>query len=148
MSDRVSASITIGGTLAPAQFSELASYIADYDLRVEWAGAPFNPTDLPAGEALQLFGDQVPWGMFEELEEFCYDENLPYQRCSGSCSGSFGAERIVYDGKTEPMSFSVDDDDHLVIHAQTIGQLGSMRAIRRYIAGAEIEIPPFKVMEA
>ena len=32
-----------------------------------------------------------------------------------------------------------------VSHAQSIGQLGSMRAIRCYNAQAEIELPPFAV---
>ena len=34
----------------------------------------------------------------------------------------------------------------LMLHAQTIGQLGSMRAIRRYIAQAKIMLPPFAVL--
>ncbi|MVZ98116.1 hypothetical protein EUU23_10470 [Sphingorhabdus sp. IMCC26285] len=54
-----------------------------------------------------------------------------YQRWSGACSGSFGAERIVFDGKTGPLNFAVDDDDRLGLHVETIGRLGSMGAVRR-----------------
>lgn len=147
MADRVSASIAIGGTVNPAQLAQLAARIADYDLRLDWDGEPFDPAHLLQGDALRLFAHEVPWGIFDDLEQFCCNEGLAYQRWSGSSPGSFGAERIVHDGKTGPLNFSVDEDDHLMLHAQTIGQLGSMRAIRRYIAQAEIELPPFTVAE-
>ena len=146
MADRVSASIAIGGTVSPAQFAELAAHIADYDLRIEWGGEPFDPKRLPQNDALRLFADEVPWGMFDDLEQYCCDEGLAYQRWSGSCPGSLGAERIVHDGKTGPLNFTVDEDDMLMLHAQTIEQLCSMRAIRRYIAQAEIMLPPFAVL--
>jgi hypothetical protein len=147
MADRVSASIAIGGTVSPAQLTELAAHIADYDLRLDWDGEPFDSAHLPKDDVLRLFAHEVPWGIFDDLEQYCYDEGLAYQRWSGSCPGSFGAERIVHDGKSGPLNFSVDEDDHLVLHAQTILQLGSMRAIRRYIAQAEIELPPFSAEE-
>lgn len=145
MADRVSASIAIGGTANPAQLAQLAAHIADYDLRMDWDGEPFDPADLPKGDTLRLFAHEVPRGIFDDLEQFCCDAGLAYHRWSGACPGSFGAERIVHDGKTGPLNFSVDEDDNVVLHAQTIGQLGSMRAIRRYIAQAEIDLPPFTV---
>ncbi|MBL0923457.1 MAG: hypothetical protein IBJ12_03190 [Sphingomonadaceae bacterium] len=145
MADRVSASIAIGGTVSVAQLEQLAAHIADYDLRIEWDGEPFDPAQLPQDDALRRFAHEVPWGIFDGLEQFCCDEGLAYQRWSGSCPGSFGAERVVHDGKTGPLNFSVDEDDNLVLHAQTIEQLGSIRAIRRYIAQAEIELPTFCV---
>src|SRR3546814_15956704 len=147
MADRVSASIAIGGKVSPTQLAELAAHIADYDLRIEWDGEPFDPIHLPQEDALRLFAHEVPWGIFDTLEQFCCDSGLAYQRWSGSCPGSFGAERIVHDGKTGPLNFDVDEDDHIVLHAQTIGPLGSMSAIRRYIAQAEIELPPFPVID-
>ena len=112
---------------------------------MDWDGEPFAPCQLPDGEPLRLYAHETPWGMFDELEQYCCDARISYLRWSGSCPGSFGAERIVYDGKNGPLNFSVDEDDHLVVHAQTIGQLGSMRAIRRYIAQAEIELCAFEI---
>ena len=50
-----------------------------------------------------------------------------------------------YGGKSGPLNYDVDEDDHVVIHAHTIEQLGSMRAIRRYLKAAEIMLPPFVV---
>jgi hypothetical protein len=147
MSDRVCANITIGGTVSPKLFAELTGIIASYDLRTEWDGPPFDPSDLPDNDALRLFAEEVPWGIFEDLEQFCCDEGLTYQRWSGCYPGSFGAERIVYDGKNGPLNYSVDDSDNVMLHAQTIDHLGSMRAIRHYLAQAEIVIPPFSVAD-
>lgn len=56
-----------------------------------------------------------------------------------------GAERIDYDGRTDPLNFAVAEDNRFAQHTQNIGPLSSMRAIRRYIAEAEIEIPAFAV---
>jgi hypothetical protein len=145
MADRVSASIKLGGAVTASQFEQLAVQIAAYDLRLEWDGEPFMPAALPVGEPLHLFAHDVPWGCFEEIEQFCCDHGIAYRRWSGSCPGSFGAQRIVFDGKTGPLNFAVDEDDHLVLHAQTINGLGSMRAIRRYIGEAEIELAAFEV---
>jgi hypothetical protein len=147
MSDRVSASIAIGGMVSSTQFAELTSIITSYDLRMDWGGEPFDPVHLPQDDALRLFAHEVPWGIFDDLEQYCCEVRLAYQRWSGSCPGSFGAERIVYDGKTGPLNFSVDEDDHLVLHAQTVQQLGSMRAIRRYIAQAEFTVPHFMLAD-
>ena len=33
-----------------------------------------------------------------------------------ACPGSFGAERIVFDGKDGSLNYAVDDDDHIVLH--------------------------------
>ena len=145
MADRVSASIVIGGTVSSAQFARLLELIALYDLRLDWDGDVFTHDQLPTGDALRLYAYEVAWGNFEELEQYCCNEQIVYQRWSVACSGSFGAERIVYDGKAGPLNFAVDDDDNVLVYAQAIDQLGSMRAIRRYIAQAEIVIPPFAI---
>src|SRR3546814_2943642 len=50
MADRVSASIAIGGKVSPTQLAELAAHIAEYELRIEWAGEPFDPQTLPQEE--------------------------------------------------------------------------------------------------
>lgn len=85
--------------------------------------------------------------MFDDLEQYCCDQRIPYVRWSGACPGSFGAERIVFDGKTGPLNYSVDDDDHIVLHEQTIDQLGSIRAIRAYLKPAAFEVPPLAIVE-
>jgi hypothetical protein len=147
MPDCAAANITIGGIVTREQFTALCGLIADADLRIEWGGAPFDPARLPQDDALRLFAEAAPWGEFDDLEQYCCDQTIAYQRWSASCPGSFGAERIVHDGKAGPLNFAADEDDRLVVHAQTIEQLGSMRAIRRYIRQAEVDLPSFTVAD-
>ena len=144
MADRVSASIVIGGTVSPKQFDMLAALIASHDLSTDWDGPAFARDTLVEGEPLRLYAHETPWGMFDDLEQYCCDQHIAYVRWSGACPGSFGAERIVFDGKGGPLNFSVDDD-HIVLHEQTIDQLGSMRAIRAYLKPAAFEPPAFTV---
>lgn len=142
MADRVSASIVIGGQVSPDQWRTLLDLIANEGLAADWDAPTFTPEQRVEGEPLRLYAHETPWGMFDALEQYCCDEGIAYSRWSGACPGSFGAERIVFDGRTGPLNYDVDEDDHVVIHTHTIGQLGSMRAIRRYLKAAEIDIPP------
>jgi hypothetical protein len=146
MADRVSASITIGGTVNADQFAELTSMIVAHGLSTEWDGPDFTADQYIVGEPLALFANETPWGMFDDLEQYCCNHHIPYIRWSGGCVGSFGPERIVYDGESGPLNYDVDEDDHVVVHAHTIGQLGSMRAIRHYLKAAEIMLPPLVVI--
>lgn len=145
MVDRVSASIVIGGKVTPAQFEELCPLIAHNDLRLDWDGEPFASDQITEGEPLRLCAHETPWGMFDDLEQYCTDQHIPFVRWSGSCPGSFGAERIVFDGTKGPLNYSVDEDDHVVLHEQTIDQLGSIRAIRAYFKPAAFEVPALNI---
>ena len=147
MADRVSASITIGGKVTKKQFAEIATMIEYHDLRTEWDGDVFTPDKITQGEPLALHAHETPWGMFDNLEQYCCDHRIAYTRWSGGCAGSFGPERIVFDGKNGPLNYDVDEDDHIVIHAHTIQQLGSMRAIRVYLKAAEIVLPPLVIVD-
>ena len=148
MADRVSANITIGGTVSPEQFAVLSDLIASHDLSTDWDGPKFMPDARVEGEPLRLYAHETPWGMFDDLEQYCCDQRIPYVRWSSACAGSFGAERIVSDGKNGPLNYSVDDDDHIVLHEQTIDQLVSMLAIRAYLKPAAFEVPPLVIVKA
>jgi hypothetical protein len=147
MADRVSASIAIGGNVTQAQFAEIAVMIEYSDLRTKWEGDVFTPDQITLGEPLALHAHETAWGMFDNLEQYCCDHQIAYTRWSGGSAGNFGPERIVYDGKTGPLNYDVDDDDQVVIHAHTIEQLGSMRAIRAYLKAAEIVLPPLVIVD-
>ncbi len=47
MGDRAPVHITIGGTLPREHLATFAGHAADYDLRTEWDGEPFDPAVLP-----------------------------------------------------------------------------------------------------
>ena len=145
MSDRVSASISIGGVVPAALHDELFAIIEFEGLCMDWEGTAFTPDQIEHGKPLDLMEHEVPWGIFERLEQFCVNHGLAYRRNSGACPGSFGAERIVFDGRQGPFNYDINDDDVVMLSAATIGQLGSMGAIRAYLKPAEIEIPPLLI---
>ena len=133
--------------MTKTQFDQLTLLIANEGLSLDWDSEPFAPDQRVKGEPLQLCAYEVPWGMFEELEQYCCNNHIAYRRWSGACSGSFGAERITYDGKSGPYNFDVNDDDIVMLAVQTIEQLGSMRAIRAYLKPAAFEMPPLVVVD-
>lgn len=147
MADRVSATISIGGNVTRTQFDQLVISIANEGLALDWDSEPFATDQIVEGEALQLCAYEVPWGMFEALEQYCCDNHMAYRRWSGACSGTFGAERIVYDGKSGAFNYDVNDDDIVMLTVQTIEQLGSMRVIRAYLKPAAFEIPPLVIAD-
>ena len=148
MSDRVSASISIGGLVTPDQFAQLAGLIMAEGLATEWDGPDFAPDNRTPCAPLNLFAHEVPWGRFEALEQYCCDQGIAYRRWSGSCPGSFGAERIIFDGKNGPFNFDTNEDDVVMVSQETITHLGSLRAVRAYFKPAEIEIPPLVIASA
>ena len=145
MSDRVSASITIGGVVPATLRQELIAIIELEGLCMDWEGTDFTPDRIEHRKPLDLMAYEVPWGRFERLEQFCVNPGLAYQRHSGACPGSFGAERIVFDGSNGPFNYDTDDHDVVMVSQETITHLGSLRAIRAYFKQAEIVIPPLEI---
>ena len=149
MSDRVSASISIGGTVTLDQWAALLKLIEAEDLRTEWDGPAFTASTLLESSALHLFTYEVPWGRFTQLEQYACDERIAYRRWSGGYPGSFGPEIIVFNGsgKDGPLNYDADEDERVVLHPETIEQLGSMRAIRAYLKPAAFEPPPLIIAD-
>jgi hypothetical protein len=148
MADRVSASITIGGAVSCDQYQALCALISDEALCTEWDGDLFTPDARIKGEPLSLYAHEVSWGCFNVLEQYCCTNGIPYHRWSGACPGRFGAERIIYDGKRGPFNYDADEDDRIMLTAETIEQLGSMRAIRTYLKPATFVVPPLAIIAA
>ncbi len=146
MADRVSARITIGGAVSCDQYQALCALIQNEALCVEWDGDLFTPNTRVAGEPLHLCAHEVSWGSFNALEQYCCTNGIAYHRWSGACPGSFGAERIIFDGKRGPFNYDADEDDRIVLTAKTIEQLGSMRAIRAYLKPAAFVVPPLEII--
>lgn len=146
MADRVSASIGIGGTVTRQQWAMLLELIEAEDLRIAWDGPAFTATTSLGADGLNLFAQDVPWGIFDDLEQYCCDQRIAYRRWSGGFPGSFGPEIIVFDGSGNgPLNYDADEDERVVVHPATIERLGSMRAIRAYLKPASFEPPPLLI---
>ena len=120
MADRVSVSITIGGAVSCDQYQALCALIQDEALSVEWDGDLFTPDARVEGEPLSLYAHEVSWGSFNALEQYCCTNGIPYHRWSGACPGSFGAERIIFDGKHGLFNYDADEDDRRTQHARFV----------------------------
>lgn len=131
----------IGGTVTPAVYTELADIIAAEGLSTEWDGEPFAPDQCTEGEPLRLFAHEVAWGRFEELEAWYVEHCTPFARWSGAYGGQWGAERVVFSGVGEPVSYAADEDDCIMINRNTAEQLGSIDAIRAHFDAADFEVP-------
>jgi len=88
----------------------------------------------------------MPWGRFEELENFCIGKHFPFARWSGAYSGSFGAERLVFTGTGDPQYFVADEEDFILIGRETAERLGSFAAIIAHFEAANFEVPPFVII--
>jgi hypothetical protein len=57
--------------LAARTSATFAAHAADYDLRTEWDGEPFDPAALRPGEPLELYGTELNGGQIPEIDAFC-----------------------------------------------------------------------------
>lgn len=91
MADRVSAGITIGGTLPRSLLPDLATLVQAEGLSTEWDGETFSLAMFRADVPLELMALEVAWGRFERLETWCVGHGLPFARRSGAFCGQWGA---------------------------------------------------------
>jgi len=145
MADRVSASITIGGSLSPSAYAELVEHIHAEGLATEWDGEPFDTHHRVVGKPLTLYAHEVAGGCFDTLESWCVENLLPFARWSGGYGGQWGPERVVYRGGGSPTSYVVTEDDEVVIARPTIEQLGSLQAVLAHFDAADFAVPPLAV---
>ena len=147
MADRVSASITIGGSIDAARYLELAELISADGLATEWDGEAFEAHHRSVGRPLSLFAHEVAGGRLDTLEDWCLANRLPFVRWCGGFSGQWGPERVVATGDGRVTSYAVTEDDEVVISRSTIEQLGSTDAILAHFDAAEFDVPPLDIIQ-
>lgn len=146
MADRVSVTIRIGGSLPRAQLAAFIAAIEDEAL-TDPLGEYFSMDQITGFSPLELAADEVSWGRLETLEAFCVDNRLPFQRWCGSYPGSWEAERIVFDGATDPRSYTVTDNDIVVVTEPEVRSLGTFEAVSAYLQSATLELPPLTIVD-
>jgi len=147
MVDRVSASITIGGSLPLSLMSPFTNLIAAHGLSVEWDGEPFAPSQCTTGSPLVLMAHEVAHGHFGGLEDICIGQAMPFVRWSGGCAGS-GAQRAVFDGTSDLRCYVVDEEDTLLLDHASALDLGSFEAIRTWFDHADFAVPPLVIVQS
>ena len=110
-----------------------------------WRAAP--PGRISVGETIQLYAHEVAWGRFCELESWCQENAVPFVRWSGACLGGWGAQRVVFRGAGDPVSYAADEEDRILIDRETAVELGSIEAIIAYFSDADFVVPPLELDE-
>lgn len=145
MADRVSASITLGGTIAPATFERLLELIADHNLSLEWDGEPFERAQHVSGTPLSLYAHQVPGGEFRSLENFCVEHGIAFRRWCGGYPTLWDPERSVYRGYGAVSHYGATEEDLVYIVRETAEALGSHAAILANFDAADFDVPPLAI---
>jgi len=90
---------------------------------------------------------EVANGRFDELEAFCIVHGLPFARWRAACPGQWGAERIVFYGSGDPVSYDVDDAGKVVVNREVVDRLGILEAIIAHFDAADHPIPPLVICD-
>lgn len=146
MADRVSVTIRIGGSLPRAKLAEFIAAI-EFHALTDWLGEHFHLDRITGLEPLELGANEVAWGRLGDLEDFCVANELPFQRWCGSYPGSWEAERIMFDGTADPRSYTVTDNDIVVVTESEVRSLGSFEAVSAYLQSARLELPPLTIVD-
>lgn len=145
MGNRVSVSITIGGSLPAHLVDDFVTIIQSERLSIDWGGEPFDRTQFPEDGPLRLFAQEVSNGEIDEVEDFCCTHDLPFLRWSGGAPGSFGPEVVVWKGSGERLRFAADEEEHVVIDADEARELGTFEAIAEHFADGSYQPPAFTI---
>lgn len=147
MADRASASIRIGGVIPHSSISGLFDAIDRDGGRADWEGEPLDPASLRSGDTLEAFAYAQPGGMFEWTEQFCEDHGIAFVRNSGSFSGVFGPERVVFSGTGTPSQFDMTENEEIVLARSMIRALATIEAIEAWLDSAEFQPPPITIAD-
>ena len=144
MSDRVSASITIGSALPSALLPDFIALIEQQCLSTEWDGEAFTASDLAGNAALNLMAHEVAWRRFEELEVFCVKNAIPLSRWSGAYrTAGRRTGRLFWQRRAQILCHR--RDDYILIGRRTTERLGSFAAIVAHFAAADLVVPPLVI---
>ncbi|RUN74882.1 hypothetical protein EJC47_19335, partial [Sphingomonas sp. TF3] len=147
MVDRVSASITIGGTISLSLWQTLSAAIAAEVLSTDWDGEPFTDADLVEGQPLRLYAHEVANGTFKELEPICQAHGVAFVRSSYGFTGQWGPEKVVFTGTGDPVIYPCSEDGTAYVDRAKIEALGSLAAVNAYLDEAEFPVPPIVVTD-
>jgi hypothetical protein len=167
MADCFSGWIKIGGQLPRSLLPEFLEVLRDSGAGAEWQGG-FQGTDevslselrnLSSDGTLRLRNHAARWGQFEELEMWCRDNGLSYDRYAEAyCQFDAEYARWRPGWEDEKVSISDQDGDELVPLEDVIAAkrllvedkiADSMAALDRLIDGHDAipELPPFTIVD-
>jgi hypothetical protein len=166
MSDWVAGHIYIGGEVTSAQLQDMLKVIRGEGCNFEWNGDS-ETTFTKASDILENLDDKghlhlgsadAPSGMFEGLEKFLRDNQIPYTRYSDGLPGSWDAAVNFYrKGYKEDIDLVTSNNGDPVIlasvaiEAYAALKAGNVHAALEVLApfqkSAVPELPPFQLVD-
>lgn len=95
-----------------------------------------------------LGANEVAWGRLGDLEDFCVANGLPFQRAGAEATPAVGrCSGTAFDGLTGFRSYTVTDNDIVVVTEPEVRSLGTFGAIGAYLQSASLELPPLTIVD-
>jgi len=152
VSDRFPAEITIGGPIKRADLEELAGEIAGQGVSLDYGEHDLNANQAQEaiekaareGATLKLCDDQACYGLFDELEGFCKERGIHFDRHSDAYCEWTGENVYNRDGE-DLFEFTATQDGQDLVEADTIrkilaepggGPVDKLRAIEAFASPA------------
>jgi hypothetical protein len=114
MADRMAAHIEIGGKLARSKLNELLSLIDDLSAEDYWSSPPnqeYLQKCTDDKKPMVLYDEQARYGEFEELEQFCIENDLTFKRQSSPKYEYEGQIRFFLPASGEHVISATDDGE-------------------------------------
>lgn len=147
MADRASASTIIGGRVRRSTIPRLIRAIEGDNGLKDWDGEPIDHNSIVSGELLDVYAFDLPGGIFESVESFCELNKIAFVLSSGSCSGAFGPERVVFDGLDSARHYELNESDEVVLTRRELADLGSLETANAWFASAEYMPAPIDLVD-
>lgn len=135
MADYVAAHITIGGHVPRRLVRELCQAIGAQGVGLAWGEWDFCPKtaaellearrEIAGAQVLQLFGDEVPYGNFEVLQDFLMDHQLSFDRWH-EAKYEISCERMNYRPSLGPHFFLTNYQEEMVVAADPLLPLADL----------------------
>ena len=133
MSDRANASIIIGGKLKKHLAQGLIDAIRDDGASTDWGEPTFSSETLLDATtkygSIRFVGEDLNQANFVEIEQFCIDHKLHFQKWTGQCLGAWDSDVTDYypptkaGGKGKFITRPTNNDDQLLVHPAAISKV-------------------------
>lgn len=151
MSDRVCASIEIGGTLPRSALEALVDVILGEGVGYEYGSCLETKQQvldyIESRNDLTLFlcANEVPWGEFTELQQFCERHQMHYKLCYDGYFDSWSAGVKIYNPLTGDKTWTADANHRPVFTALELTQFASIKDAIANLRQAEDWSMPFNI---
>ncbi|PKP99097.1 MAG: hypothetical protein CVT74_08935 [Alphaproteobacteria bacterium HGW-Alphaproteobacteria-13] len=146
MTDRVSATIRIGGAIRSDLIEPLIDAIEGDHGMLDWIGKTVDASDFVDGATLEICAHGLIGGQFDQVEDFCNQHRIPYVRNSDPCVGAFSAQHAVHTGDGAPRYYGTNESERVVMTRAELNELGTIAAANAWFQAAAFSPPAISII--